>query len=150
MNVDQKFMSEAIKEAQKAYSLGEIPIGAVIVYNNEIISRGYNRKENDKVATKHAEIIAINDACKKIGDWRLEGCTLYVTIEPCLMCCGAILQSRIKKVVYGAKNNKFGYVESVANVLSLPENNHKVEVISGILEIECKTIIQNFFKEKRN
>lgn len=150
MNVDQKFMSEAIKEAQKAYSLGEIPIGAVIVYNNAIISRGYNRKENDKVATKHAEIIAINDACKKIGDWRLEGCTLYVTIEPCLMCCGAILQSRIKKVVYGAKNNKFGYVESVANVLSLPENNHKVEVISGILEIECKTIIQNFFKEKRN
>ncbi len=147
---DEKYMLEAIIEAKKAAELGEVPIGAVVVYNDKIISRGFNKKESSKIATEHAEIVAINSACKKIGDWRLSNCTIYVTVEPCLMCCGAILQSRIKRLVYGVNNTKFGYVESIAKTLDSSKNNHKVEITSGILEKECKELIQQFFIQKRN
>lgn len=147
---DEKYMLEAIKEAKKAANLGEVPIGAIIVYENKIISRGFNKKESSKIATEHAEMVAINEACKKIGDWRLSQCTIYVTVEPCLMCCGAILQSRIKRLVYGTNNTKFGYVESIAETLNSSKNNHKVEITSGILEEECRNLIQQFFKQKRN
>lgn len=147
---DEKYMLEAIKEAKKAANLGEVPIGAIIVYENKIISRGFNKKESSKIATEHAEMVAINEACKKIGDWRLSQCAIYVTVEPCLMCCGAILQSRIKRLVYGTNNTKFGYVESIAETLNSSKNNHKVEITSGILEEECRNLIQQFFKQKRN
>lgn len=149
MQNDEMFMKEAIKEALKAKQLGEVPIGAVIVQNDKIIARGFNQKETNKIAIMHAEIIAINNACKYINDWRLSDCTLYVTVEPCLMCCGAILQSRINRLVYGTYNKKFGYVESIAHVLTSSNNNHKVNITSGILKEECKEIIQEFFLEKR-
>ena len=109
--MDRKYMEEALIEARKSLELDEVPIGAVIVYNGEIIARAHNLKEHNKSAIAHAEIIAIEEACKVIGDWRLSECTLYVTVEPCLMCCGAIIQSRIKRLVYAASNAKFGYVE---------------------------------------
>lgn len=147
---DEEYMLEAIKEAKKAADLGEVPIGAIITCENKIIARGFNKKESSKIATEHAEIVAINEACKKINDWRLSQCTIYVTVEPCLMCCGAILQSRIKRLVYGTNNTKFGYVESIDKTLSSSKNNHKVEITSGILEEECRKLIQQFFKQKRN
>lgn len=145
----EEYMLEAIKEAKKSLKHGDVPIGAIIVENGKIISQGHNKKEKNKIATEHAEIIAINKACKKKKSWHLDDCTLYVTIEPCLMCCGAILQSRIKKVVYGSQNFKFGYVESIDNVLNNPKNNHFVEVESGILSEECRKLVQDFFKLKR-
>ncbi len=147
---DEEYMLEAIKEAKKAADLGEVPIGAIITCENKIIARGFNKKESSKIATEHAEIVAINEACKKINDWRLSQCTIYVTVEPCLMCCGAILQSRIKRLVYGTNNTKFGYVESIDKTLNSSKNNHKVEITSGILEEECRKLIQQFFKQKRN
>ena len=113
----KKYMIEALKEAKKAFELGEVPIGAVIVKDNKIISRAFNKKESSNLATSHAEILAINKACKKLNNWRLLDCTLYVTVEPCLMCCGAIIQSRIKKVVYGTSNEYYGAVESIDNTL---------------------------------
>ena len=139
-------MMEALKEAKKAYKKGEVPIGAVIIKNNKIISRAYNQKEKNKIATHHAEILAINKACKKINNWRLIDCTLYVTVEPCLMCCGAIIQSRIKKVVYGISNKNYGGVESINTTLK----NTNITVENGIMQDECLNLLQKFFNEKRN
>ena len=144
-----KYMKEALKQARKAYALGEVPIGCVIVYEDKIIARGYNRRNTDKNTLAHAEITAINRASKKIGDWRLEDCTLYVTLEPCQMCAGAIVQSRITNVVMGCMNPKAGCGGSVLNILEMPEFNHQVNVIRGVMEEECSQILQEFFKELR-
>ena len=144
-----KYMKEALKQAKKAYALGEVPIGCVIVYEDKIIARGYNRRNTDKNTLAHAEITAINRASKKLGDWRLEGCTLYVTLEPCQMCAGAIVQSRITNVVMGCMNPKAGCGGSILNILEMPEFNHQVNVIRGIMEEECSQVLQEFFKELR-
>ena len=149
MNQDEKYMKEALKLAKKAYTLGEVPIGCVIVYEDKIIGRGYNRRKTDKNTLSHAEITAINKASKKMGDWRLEGCTLYVTLEPCQMCAGAIVQARIPTVYMGCMNPKAGCAGSILNILNMPEFNHQVEVHSGILEEECSRMLKNFFKELR-
>ena len=144
-----KYMKEALKQAKKAYALGEVPIGCVIVYEDKIIGRGYNRRNTDKNTLAHAEITAINRASKKMGDWRLEDCTLYVTLEPCQMCSGAIVQSRITNVVMGCMNPKAGCGGSILNILEMPEFNHQVNVTRGIMEEECSQILQDFFKELR-
>ena len=144
-----KYMKEALKQAKKAYALGEVPIGCVIVYEDMIIARGYNRRNTDKNTLAHAEITAINRASKKMGDWRLEDCTLYVTLEPCQMCAGAIVQSRITNVVMGCMNPKAGCGGSVLNILEMPEFNHQVNVTRGVMEEECSQILQDFFKELR-
>lgn len=149
MDRDQKFMKEAIKLARKAYQLGEVPIGCVIVYENKIIGRGYNRRNTDKNTLAHAEISAINKASKKMGDWRLEGCTLYVTLEPCQMCSGAIIQSRITEVVMGSMNPKAGCGGSVLNILQMEEFNHQAIVRRGVLEEECSQLLKEFFKDLR-
>lgn len=141
MDIDKKMMRLAIDNANRAYSLNEVPIGCVIVKNNEVISSTYNRKTIDKVATYHAEILAIEEACKKLNTWYLVDCTLYTTVEPCLMCTGAIIQSRIPKVVYGVNNKDFGYLSKL--------DNKNIEIVSGVYEEECKTILSNFFKLKR-
>jgi len=144
-----KYMKEALKQAKKAYALGEVPIGCVIVYEDKIIARGYNRRNTDKNTLAHAEITAINRASKKMGDWRLEDCTLYVTLEPCQMCAGAIVQSRITNVVMGCMNPKAGCGGSVLNILEMLEFNHQVNVTRGVMEEECSQILQDFFKELR-
>lgn len=149
MEQHSKYMKEALKQAKKAYALGEVPIGCVIVYEDRIIARGYNRRNTDKNTLAHAEITAINRASKKMGDWRLEDCTLYVTLEPCQMCAGAIVQSRITNVVMGCMNPKAGCGGSVLNILEMPEFNHQVNVIRGVMEEECSQILQDFFKELR-
>ena len=149
MRDEEKFMKEAIRQAKKAYALREVPIGCVIVYEGKIIARGYNRRNTDKNTTSHAEINAIRKASKKLGDWRLEGCTLYVTLEPCQMCAGAIVQARIDKVVIGSMNPKAGCAGSVLNLLEMDGFNHKVEVERGVLEEECSTMLSGFFKELR-
>ena len=141
----KKYMIEALKEAKKAFELGEVPIGAVIVKDNKIISRAFNKKESSNLATSHAEILAINKACKKLNNWRLLDCTLYVTVEPCLMCCGAIIQSRIKKVVYGTSNEYYGAVESIDNTLK----KYNIEVENNVLQNECSNIMKEFFKKRR-
>ena len=146
---DEKYMKEAIRQAKKAYALGEVPIGCVIVYQDKIIGRGYNRRNTDKNTLAHAEITAINKASKKMRDWRLEECTLYVTLEPCQMCAGAIVQARITRTVIGAMNPKAGCGGSILNVLEMPEFNHQVVVQRGILEEECTDLLKNFFKELR-
>jgi tRNA(adenine34) deaminase len=149
MTQDEKYMKEAIRQAKKAYALGEVPIGCVIVYQDKIIGRGYNRRNTDKNTLAHAEITAINKASKKMRDWRLEECTLYVTLEPCQMCAGAIVQARITRTVIGAMNPKAGCGGSILNVLEMPEFNHQVVVQRGILEEECTDLLKNFFKELR-
>lgn len=149
MTVDEKYMKEALKQAKKAYKLGEVPIGCVIVYQDRIIGRGYNRRNTDKSTLSHAEIIAVKKASKVIGDWRLEECTLYVTLEPCQMCAGAIVQARIKRTVIGSMNPKAGCGGSVLNILEMPEFNHQVEVGRGVLQEECSEILKAFFKELR-
>ena len=149
MRDEEKFMKEAIRQAKKAYALREVPIGCVIVYEGKIIARGYNRRNTDKNTTSHAEINAIRKASKKLGDWRLEGCTLYVTLEPCQMCAGAIVQARIDKVVIGSMTPKAGCAGSVLNLLEMDGFNHKVEVERGVLEEECSTMLSGFFKELR-
>lgn len=146
---DDYFMSEALKEAKKAFDLDEVPIGAVIVHNNEIIARGCNRRNTDKNPLMHAEIIAINEAAKVIGDWRIEDCTIYVTVEPCPMCSGAIVQARIPNVVYGAPNPKAGCGGSVINLLQMEKLNHRCSVKSGVLEDECRGIMKEFFSRFR-
>lgn len=143
------FMKEAIKEAKKAYRKNEVPIGAVIVYRNKIISRGYNLREKKNNALMHAEIIAINKACKKLKSWRLEDCELYVTLEPCPMCAGAIIQSRVKNVFYGASDPKGGCAKSKINLFEEGLFNHDVKVAGGILEGECSDLLKTFFKELR-
>lgn len=149
MTTDEKYMKAAIKQALKAMALGEVPIGCVIVYEDKIIGRGYNRRNTDKNTLAHAEITAINKASKKIGDWRLEDCTLYVTLEPCQMCAGAIVQARIPRVVMGCMNPKAGCAGSILNVLNMPEFNHQVDTTRGILEEECRRLLKTFFKDLR-
>ena len=149
MTLDEKYMKSALTQAKKALALGEVPIGCVIVYQGKIIGRGYNRRNTDKNTLAHAEITAINKASKKIGDWRLEECTLYVTLEPCQMCAGAIVQARIPKVVMGCMNPKAGCAGSTLNILNMPQFNHQVETYKGILEEECSTILKVFFKDLR-
>ncbi len=146
---DERFMREAYKQAKKAYALGEVPIGCVIVHDGKIIGRGYNRRNTDKSTLSHAEIIAIKKASKAVGDWRLEECTLYVTLEPCQMCAGAIVQARIPKVVMACMNPKAGCAGSVLNILDMPAFNHQVEAVRGILAQECETLLKTFFKELR-
>lgn len=148
-NIQEKYMREALRQAKKAYALGEVPIGCVIVHEGKIIGRGYNRRNTDKNTLSHAEITAINKASKKIGDWRLEDCTLYVTLEPCQMCAGAIVQARIPEVVMGCMNPKAGCAGSILNILDMPEFNHQVAVTKGVLEEECSQMLKNFFTELR-
>ena len=147
--MDEKYMKEALREAKKSLLSDDVPVGAVIVLNNKIISRGHNMKEKNNDPTQHAEIIAIKKATKKLNDWYLNDCIMYVTMEPCLMCAGALIQSHIKKLVYGIKNDKFGYVDSIDNILNNKQNNHIVEVKGNILANESRILIQNFFKTKR-
>lgn len=149
MTIDEKYMKAAIRQAKKAMELGEVPIGCVIVYDGKIIGRGYNRRNTDKNTLAHAEISAIKKASKKMGDWRLEDCTLYVTLEPCQMCAGAIVQARISKVVMGCMNPKAGCAGSVLNILNMPEFNHQVEATRGVLEEECSSLLKTFFKDLR-
>ncbi len=149
LNDDEKYMKEAIKQARKAYKIGESPIGCVIVYQNKIIARGYNRRNIDKTTLGHAEITAIRKASKVIGDWRLEDCTIYVTLEPCQMCAGAIVQARIPRVVIGAMNPKAGCAGSVLNLLEIPQFNHQCDVERGVLADECSGLMSSFFRELR-
>lgn len=143
------FMNEAVKEAIKAYNKDEVPVGAIIVKEDKIIARAHNVKELKKDTTKHAEIIAIQKASKKLKSWRLEDCTMYVTLEPCSMCAGAMIQARLNKVVIGTMDEKTGAVGSVLNLLEDYKFNHKVEVETGVMETECKNILKQFFRELR-
>ena len=149
MTSDESFMKQAVKQAKKAYDKLETPIGCVIVHEDKIIARGYNKRNMKKNTLAHAEILAINKASKVLGDWRLEDCTMYVTLEPCPMCAGAIVQARIDKVVIGSMNPKAGCAGSVLNLLEMDGFNHKVEVERGVLEEECSTMLSGFFKELR-
>ncbi len=149
MNEDEKYMKEALRQAKKAYKMDETPIGCVIVRDGKIIARGYNRRNTDKSALAHAEITAIRRASKVTGDWRLEDCTLYVTLEPCQMCAGAIVQSRMQRVVIGAMNPKAGCAGSIINLLDIKAFNHQVETVYGVLQEECSDLLQDFFAELR-
>ena len=146
---DVFFMKEALKQAKKAGKIGEVPIGCVIVQDGQIIARGYNRRNTDKTTLAHAELAAIKKASKAVGDWRLEDCTLYVTLEPCQMCAGAIVQARMKRVVAGAMNPKAGCAGSILNLLQVERFNHQVEFEHGVLEEECSKVLQEFFKQLR-
>lgn len=148
-SIHEKYMKEALKQAKKALALGEVPIGCVIVYEGKIIGRGYNRRNTDKNTLCHAELTAIRKASKVMGDWRLEGCTLYVTLEPCQMCAGAIVQARIPEVVMGCMNPKAGCAGSILNILQMPEFNHQVAITKGVLEEKCSDILKLFFTELR-
>ena len=149
MNQDEKFMLLALKEAKKALLIDEVPVGCVIVYNNKVVARGYNKREKEQDATSHAEINAIRKASKKINNWRLCDMDLYVTVEPCIMCAGAIMWSRFRRVIYGAKDPKGGALGTSINIFDTPNINHHPEIIGGVLEEECSSIIKNYFKEKR-
>ncbi len=146
---DEYYMREALKEADEAIKSGEVPIGCVIVYNGQIIGRGHNLRNSRKNPLCHAEITAINEAAGFIGDWRLEDCTLYVTVEPCPMCAGAIVQARIPRVVFGTRNVKAGCAVSILNILNEPRFNHQVEITEGILREECAEPMSRFFKRFR-
>ena len=137
--MNEKYIKIALKLAKKALKQGEVPVGAIIVKDNKIIAKAYNKKEKTHNVTKHAEIIAISKACKKLKNWRLENCEMYVTMEPCMMCSGAIEQSRLKKIVYGVKNENYGYIHNLKNI----------EIISQVCENECKELVQSFFKKRR-
>lgn len=150
MDTDVKYMKEAIRQAKKARDLEEVPIGCVIEYEGKIIARGYNRRNTDKNTLAHAELSAIRRASKRMGDWRLEGCTMYVTLEPCQMCAGALVQSRISRVVIGSMNPKAGCGGSVLNLLQMKEFNHQVDVDRGVLEQECSEMLSDFFRELRD
>ena len=147
--IDEKYMKEAIRQTKKAYRLDETPIGCVIVHEGKIIGRGYNRRNTNKSPLAHAEITAIKKASKKLGDWRLEECTLYVTLEPCQMCAGAIIQSRVTRVVVGCMNPKAGCAGSVLNLLDVKAFNHQAELTTGVLEEECSALMTGFFRELR-
>lgn len=147
--MDEFYMNEALKIAQKCDKAADVPIGAVIVKNNKIIGKGYNKRNKKKNTLMHAEIIAINEACKKVKDWRLEGCTIYVTLEPCQMCAGAIVQARLKRVVYGASSAKSGACGSIIDILQNNEFNHQVEVTKDVLKDECSKKISEFFAKMR-
>ncbi len=144
------FMKEAYKEALKAYAIKEVPIGCVIVYNNQIIAQAHNKRNHEKNSLYHAEILAIDMACKYVNDWRLEDCTIFVTVEPCAMCSGAILQSRIKELVFGADNKKAGCCGSVINILNNKNFNHQVIIKQKVLQEECEKLMKDFFKELRS
>lgn len=149
MTTDEKYMKEALKQAKKAYALKEVPVGCVIVYEDQIIARGYNRRNTDQNTTSHAEINAIRKASKKLGDWRLEGCTIYITMEPCQMCAGAIVQARIPEVMIGCMNPKAGCAGSIYNLLQEPAFNHQVSLFKGVLEEECSQMLKDFFRSLR-
>ena len=149
MTEQEKYMKEAIRQAKKAAAIGEVPIGCIVVYEDKIIGRGYNRRMVDHTVLAHAEILAMKKACKKMGDWRLEDCTMYVTLEPCQMCSGAIVQSRMTRVVVGCMNPKAGCAGSILNLLQMPQFNHQVELTTGVLEEECSQMMKTFFKELR-
>lgn len=139
---DEYYMRLALEEASKAFSLDEVPIGCVIVRNGEVISHCFNKKTLNNIATYHAEVLAINEACCKLGTWYLDDCTLYTTVEPCMMCCGAIQQARVSRVVYGTKNEAFGYLSKV--------KNNKIDIRGNVLHHECAKLLSDFFKKKRN
>lgn len=145
MTQDEKYMKAAIREAKKAYALDEVPIGCVIVQDGTIIARGYNRRNTEGNTLAHAELTAIKKASKKTGDWRLEGCTMYVTLEPCQMCAGAIVQARVKEVVIGAMNPKAGCAGSILNLFTMKQFNHQVQTTYGVCEAECSQILKQFF-----
>ena len=149
MTEQEKYMKAAMTQAKKAYALGEVPIGCVIVHEGKIIGRGYNRRNTDKNTLAHAEITAINKASRKMDDWRLEDCTMYVTLEPCQMCSGAIVQARIPEVVIGCMNPKAGCAGSILNILENDSFNHQVKVTRGVLEQQCSDMLTQFFKELR-
>lgn len=149
MTRDEKFMRQAMTQAKKAYAQGETPIGCVIVYQDKVIARGYNKRNGKKNTLAHAEIIAIHKASKIIGDWRLEECTMYVTLEPCPMCAGAIVQARISRVVVGSMNPKAGCAGSVLNLLQQPGFNHQVELTTGVMGEGCSQLMSGFFRELR-
>lgn len=150
MTKDEKYMRAAIRQAKKAWVLNEVPIGCVIVFEDKIIGRGYNRRTIDKNTLAHAELQAIKKASKKMDDWRLDNCTMYVTLEPCQMCAGAIVQSRIKRVVIGCMNPKAGCAGSILNLLQMDEFNHQTELEINVLEQECSLMLKDFFKELRD
>lgn len=149
MNEDEKFMKKALHQARRAALIGEVPIGCVIVRNGKVIARGFNRRKTRHSTLAHAEISAIDKASRRLGDWRLEGCTMYVTLEPCQMCSGALVQSRIDRVVIGTMNPKAGCAGSILNLLRMPEFNHQVEITTGVLQEECSTVLQDFFRDLR-
>ncbi len=146
---DQYYMKKALHQADRAAALGEVPIGCVILYEGRIIGRGFNRRKTQHTTLAHAEITAIRQACRVIGDWRLEGCTMYVTLEPCQMCAGAIVQSRLDRVVIGTDNPKAGCAGSILNLLQMKEFNHQVEITRGIMKEECSAVLQDFFRDMR-
>lgn len=150
MTLDEKYMRLALKEASKAASFDEVPVGAVIVSNNKVIAKAYNKREHSNDPTSHAEINAIRKACKKLNSWRLEDATMYVTIEPCSMCAGTLLQCRIGRIVYGAKDLKGGAIESSLHLFEAKNINHHPEIIGGVLQEECSAVISAYFKSKRN
>lgn len=149
MTEDEKYMKQAIRQAQKAYENGDVPIGCVIVREGRIIARGYNRRNKEGQVLAHAELMAIKKASKILGDWRLEDCTMYVTLEPCQMCAGAIVQARIPRVVIGCMNPKAGCAGSILNLLDIKEFNHQVDTEKGVLEAECSEMLKAFFRELR-
>ncbi len=146
---DTYYMKKALHQAKRATTLGEVPIGCVILYEGRIIGRGFNLRKTKHTTLAHAELTAIRQACKVIGDWRLEGCTMYVTLEPCQMCAGAIVQSRLDRVVIGTDNPKAGCAGSILNLLQMKEFNHQVEITRGVLKEECSEILQSFFRDMR-
>ena len=149
LTADEKYMKEAIRQGKKAEEVGDVPIGCVIVYEDKIIARGYNKRNKLHTTLAHAELLAIKKASKVLNDWRLEGCTMYVTLEPCQMCAGAIVQARIPKVVIGAMNPKAGCAGSILNILQMDRFNHQVEVERGVLEEECSIMMKEFFQAVR-
>ena len=149
MDTHEKYMKEAIRQARKAYALWEVPIGCVIVYEGKIIARGYNRRNTDKNTTSHAEMNAIRKASRKLGDWRLEGCTLYVTLEPCAMCAGLIAHARLSRVVFGARDEKTGAYGGSFDLQAAARLNHRVQVDSGVCGKEAAQLLTDFFEEKR-
>ncbi len=146
---DERYMKEAIRQAKKAEKIGDVPIGCVIVYEGKIIARGYNRRNKDKTTLAHAELVAIKKASKILGDWRLEECTMYITLEPCQMCAGAIVQARIPKVVVGCMNPKAGCAGSILDLFHVDKFNHKVDFEYGVMEDECREMMQSFFRKLR-
>lgn len=147
--MQEKYMKEALRQAKKAAAMGEVPIGCVIVHQEKIIARGYNKRNSQRTTLGHAELLAIQKASKKLGDWRLEDCTMYITLEPCPMCAGAIVQARIPQVVIGAMNPKAGCAGSILNLFRVDRFNHQVEAITGVLEEECQMVMKDFFRQLR-
>lgn len=149
LSKDQQYMQQLLELALEAQKLGEVPIAAMIVKNDEIIVQTYNLRETQQNATAHAELLAIQAACAQLKSWRLKGCTLYVTLEPCVMCAGALVLSRVERLVYGALDPKAGAVHSVFNILTHPQLNHQLEVVGGVCEVQCRQLLQNFFRQRR-